>query len=55
MEAGGLVTKAGFDATAKEGDRAEGNERALPPKATTDAVKQWLVDNLPPEKRRWLK
>jgi 4-hydroxy-3-polyprenylbenzoate decarboxylase len=55
MEAGGLVTKAGFDATAKEGDRAEGNERALPPKATTDAVKLWLADNLPPEKRGWLK
>jgi 4-hydroxy-3-polyprenylbenzoate decarboxylase len=55
MEAGGLVTKAGFDATAKEGDRAEGNERALPPKATTDAVKQWLADNLPPEKRGWLR
>jgi 2,5-furandicarboxylate decarboxylase 1 len=55
MEAGGLVTKAGFDATAKEGDRLEGNERARPPQPVTEAVKQWLRDNLAPEHRRWLK
>lgn len=55
MEAGGLVTKAGFDATAKQGDRVEGNERALPPRAVTDAVRRWLIEKLPPERRRWLK
>jgi 2,5-furandicarboxylate decarboxylase 1 len=55
MEADGLVTKAGFDATAKAGDRSEGNERALPPREVSAAVKQWLMDNLPPEKRGWLK
>jgi hypothetical protein len=55
MEADGLVTKAGFDATAKAGDRSEGNERALPPREVSASVKQWLMDNLPPEKRRWLK
>lgn len=31
QEEGGLVTKAGLDATAKAGDRAEGIDRALPP------------------------
>jgi 4-hydroxy-3-polyprenylbenzoate decarboxylase len=55
LEVGGLVTKAGFDATAKAGDRAEGNERARPPPEVTRAVKRWLEDNLPPEERRWLK
>ncbi len=55
LEVGGLVTKAGFDATAKAGDRAEGNERARPPPEVTRAVRQWLTDNLPPEQRRWLK
>ena len=33
MEQDGLVTKAGFDATAKKGDRVEGIDRALPPAA----------------------
>ena len=55
QEVGGLVTKAGFDATAKAGDRTEGNERARPPPEVTRAVKRWLEDNLPPEERRWLK
>jgi 4-hydroxy-3-polyprenylbenzoate decarboxylase len=55
MEDGGLVTKAGFDATAKSGDRAEGIERALPPQAQRDAARTWLMDSLPSEKRRWLK
>ncbi|HTR84977.1 MAG TPA: UbiD family decarboxylase [Reyranella sp.] len=55
MEDGGLVTKAGFDATAKAGDRAEGIERALPPQAHREAARKWLLDSLPAEKRRWLK
>jgi 2,5-furandicarboxylate decarboxylase 1 len=55
MEADGLVTKAGFDATAKAGDRPEGNERALPPPESRAAARQWLMDNLSPEQRRWLK
>jgi 2,5-furandicarboxylate decarboxylase 1 len=55
MEDGGLVTKAGFDATAKPGDRVEGVDRALPPAAHSEAVKRWFVENLPLEKRRWLK
>jgi 4-hydroxy-3-polyprenylbenzoate decarboxylase len=55
MEVGGLVTKAGFDATAKAGDRPEGSERARPPLEVTRAVKQWLMDNIPPAERRWLK
>jgi len=55
MEQGGLVTKAGFDATAKAGDRIEGVDRALPPAAYRDAARDWFVSNLPPERRRWLK
>jgi UbiD family decarboxylase len=55
MEEGGLVTKAGFDATAKPGDRAEGVDRALPPTAHSEAAKRWFVESLPPERRRWLK
>jgi 4-hydroxy-3-polyprenylbenzoate decarboxylase len=55
MEDGGLVTKAGFDATAKAGDRVEGIERALPPPAQREAARTWLMDTLPSEKRRWLK
>jgi 4-hydroxy-3-polyprenylbenzoate decarboxylase len=55
MEADGLVTKAGFDATAKAGDRAEGIDRALPPASHSAAARQWFVDNLPPAERRWLK
>jgi 2,5-furandicarboxylate decarboxylase 1 len=55
MEQGGLVTKAGYDATAKSGDRAEGIERALPPAAVSRAAVDWLRTQLPPERRRWLK
>jgi 4-hydroxy-3-polyprenylbenzoate decarboxylase len=55
MEQGGLVTKAGFDATAKSEDRLEGNARALPPSEVRASVKQWLTARLPAERRRWLK
>lgn len=55
MELGGLVTKAGFDATARAGDRAEGIERALPPPDVHRATVDWLLSNLPPQRRRWLK
>jgi 2,5-furandicarboxylate decarboxylase 1 len=55
LEQGGLVTKVGFDATARAEDRAEGVERALPPGAATRGAVGWLLDNLPPERRRWLK
>jgi 2,5-furandicarboxylate decarboxylase 1 len=55
MEDGGLVTKAGFDATAKVGDRVEGIERALPPQVQREAARTWLMNTLPSEKRRWLK
>jgi 2,5-furandicarboxylate decarboxylase 1 len=55
MEEGGLVTKAGFDATAKPRDRVEGVDRALPPVANSDAAKRWFVENLPPAQRTWLK
>jgi 2,5-furandicarboxylate decarboxylase 1 len=55
MEDKGLVTKVGYDATAKAGDRAEGIDRALPPAAATKAARDWLMEHLPPEKRGWLK
>jgi 2,5-furandicarboxylate decarboxylase 1 len=55
MEDGGLVTKAGFDATAKAGDRVEGIECALPPPVQREAARAWLTNSLPAEKRRWLK
>jgi 2,5-furandicarboxylate decarboxylase 1 len=55
MEDGGLVTKAGFDATEKATDRVEGIERALPPAAASAAAVSWFLENLPPERRRWLK
>jgi 4-hydroxy-3-polyprenylbenzoate decarboxylase len=55
MEEGGLVTKAGFDATAKPRDRVEGVDRALPPSPYSDAARRWFVENLPPARRRWLK
>jgi 4-hydroxy-3-polyprenylbenzoate decarboxylase len=55
MEENGLVTKIGFDATAKAGDRAEGVDRALPPPAARDAARRWFEDNLAPERRAWLK
>jgi 4-hydroxy-3-polyprenylbenzoate decarboxylase len=55
MEQAGRVTKIGFDATAKPDDRAAGNERALPPAAARETVKQWFCGHLPPDRRRWLK
>ena len=55
MEDGGLVTKAGFDATAKAGDRIEGIDRALPPAAAREAAKRWFTESLPPSRRQWLK
>ena len=55
MEDGGLVTKAGFDATAKAGDRVEGIDRALPPAAQREAAKRWFTETLPPSRRQWLK
>ncbi len=55
MEAGGLVTKIGFDATAKAHDRAEGIDRALPPEEARAAARDWLIANLPPERRAWIK
>jgi UbiD family decarboxylase len=55
MEQGGLVTKVGFDATAKANDRVEGVDRALPPAAYRQAAKDWFIENLPAERRKWLK
>lgn len=55
MEEGGLVTKAGFDATAKAGDRVEGVDRALPPAAFREAARRWFAETLPPAQRPWLK
>ena len=55
MEQDGLVTKAGFDATAKKGDRVEGIDRALPPAPMREAAKRWFTENVPAEKRTWLK
>ena len=55
MEDGGLVTKTGYDATAKPGDRAEGIDRALPPPDVVSAVRNRLIATIPPEQRRWLK
>jgi 2,5-furandicarboxylate decarboxylase 1 len=54
MEAQGRVTKVGFDATMKARDRAEGHARAEPPAAVRAAVERWLIEQLPPERRRWL-
>jgi 2,5-furandicarboxylate decarboxylase 1 len=51
----GLVTKVGFDATAKAGDRIEGNDRAEPPAEVRESVKRWLTAELPVERRGWLK
>ena len=53
MEAGGLVTKVGFDATAKPGDRVEGVARALPPAAVTAAAREKLAAMFA-EHPRWL-
>jgi len=55
MEEGGLVTKAGFDATAKSADRLEGVDRALPPAAFRDAARRWFTENLPAHQRPWLR
>jgi len=55
MEAEGLVTKAGYDATARPADRAEGGDRAEPPEASRAAARRWFLENLPPEARVWLK
>ncbi|HTT00558.1 MAG TPA: UbiD family decarboxylase [Steroidobacteraceae bacterium] len=55
MEHGGTVTKVGFDATAKGSDRVEGSERALPPAAAREAARRWLDQNVPAERRPWLK
>ena len=54
MEEGGLVTKIGFDATARVADRAEGVDKAAPPRAALLAARSWLQDALPPERRSWL-
>ena len=51
MEENGLVTKAGFDATAKKGDRVEGIDRAPP----REAAKRWLTENIPSSRRQWMK
>ena len=42
MEDGGLVTKIGFDATAKAGDRVEGVARVLPPAEVVDRAREKL-------------
>jgi 2,5-furandicarboxylate decarboxylase 1 len=55
MEQAGLVTKIGFDATAKPDDRVEGNDRARPPEEVRAAVKRWLQVNLAASHRSWLK
>ena len=54
MEDGGRVTKIGFDATARAGDRAEGFERALPPPAELAAARDWFLDHLAEDRRPWL-
>ncbi len=54
MEEGGLVTKIGFDATARVADRAEGVDKAAPPPAVLLAARSWLQDALPPDRRPWL-
>jgi 4-hydroxy-3-polyprenylbenzoate decarboxylase len=55
MEESGLVTKAGLDATAKAGDRAEGVERALPPAHAIAAARQRLLALLPAAGAGWLR
>ena len=54
MEAEGLVTKAGLDATAKAGDRVEGVKRARPPASARQAARDWFQAVLAPERRTWL-
>ncbi|MFT4254381.1 MAG: UbiD family decarboxylase [Caulobacter sp.] len=55
MEDGKLVTKAGFDATAKAADRAEGIGKALPSAAAAATAKAWFEQRLEPRERAWLK
>jgi 2,5-furandicarboxylate decarboxylase 1 len=54
MEWDGMVTKIGFDATARVADRAEGTEKAEPPAAFLQAARGWLLQNLPESRRLWL-
>jgi 2,5-furandicarboxylate decarboxylase 1 len=54
MEEGGMVTKIGFDATARAGDRSEGVDRAAPPPSALDSARQWLAANLADKERQWL-
>ena len=54
MEENGLVTKAGFDATAKPGDRVEGVDRALPPADVLQRARDRLRGMLPASQRPWL-
>ncbi|MBX3539451.1 MAG: UbiD family decarboxylase [Chelatococcus sp.] len=42
LEHGGLITKIGYDATAKDGDRPEGITQALPPAEFLDAARMKL-------------
>ncbi|MFE5097536.1 UbiD family decarboxylase domain-containing protein [Streptomyces sp. NPDC056638] len=45
MQQDGTVTKVGMDATVKPGDRAAGNELAVPPRETTNLVHGWLTSD----------
>lgn len=54
LEVAGLVTKAGYDATAKPGDRTEGTARALPPPEALATARQWYLDTLSEANRTWL-
>ena len=54
MEAEGMVTKIGFDATARPADRAEGTQRAAPPARDLQAARAWLSENLPADQRLWM-
>jgi 2,5-furandicarboxylate decarboxylase 1 len=57
MEAGGLVTKVGLDATATPGDRVEGFDLAVPPAAHVAAARAWLAANAPgvPVEHPWFR
>jgi 2,5-furandicarboxylate decarboxylase 1 len=54
MEAEGMVTKIGFDATARPADRAEGTQKAAPPAPDLQAARAWLSQNLPAAQRLWM-
>ena len=54
MEEGGMVTKLGFDATARSADRAEGVDKATPPTAVLSAARAWLQGAVVRERRPWL-